>query len=137
METSERRHQGGIWEGASGRRHLGDAFARRHLGGGIWEEASGMEASGRRHLEGGIWEDHGKDFGKVLGGALTGGIWEKASGKRHLGRGIWEEASEGRYLGGALGGLWVGSAKALGVLGNRATTLNREVGSSTGKPGTG
>ena len=54
-----------------------EAPGRRHLGGGIWEKASG-----RRHLGeweeaswDGIWEDFGKDFGKALGW-----LWE-GSGK--------------------------------------------------------
>ena len=96
-----------------------------------------MKASGRRHLGGGIWEGHGKDFGEALGGALTGGIWEKASGKRHLGRGIWEEASEGRYLGGLWARLWEGLWEGSGLALRRLWEELWETGQlrSTGKPG--
>ena len=93
----------GIWEEASGWRHLGGGIweecGTRHLGGGIW-----VEASGRMHLGGSIWEK-----------ASGGGICEEASGRRHLGGGIWGEAF-GRTLGVTLGELWGGSGKALGRL---------------------
>ena len=80
----------GIWEQASG---------RRHLGGGNWE------ASGTKHLGEGIWGWH-----------LRGGTWEEASGRRHLGECIWEEASGRRHLGGLCEGLREGSGVALGRL---------------------
>ena len=66
----------GILEEASGRRHVGDASARRHLGGGIWEEASG-----RRHVGGGIWVEAS---GRILGEA-SGGLWD----------GSWRGSKEG------------------------------------------
>ena len=113
MEASGRRHLGGIWEEASGRRYLRGASARRHLEGGIWEQASG-----RRHLEGGIWED--ASGGRHLGGPWegpsecsggSGGIWEKASGRRHLGF-CWDSAEASwETLEEALGSFREGSGK--------------------------